>query len=341
MTKPRNEQTPDAVGGTGRLRKLTPKVEPPAPAVLRQFSTFEQELISRRLIEPLECVFDPEFKKAQVVRELLGPLPELKPAKVRRAAIDPNDESGIDLWSATHPETIKLTAAQERFLFARYNYLRFRLMKVLREFQGQRLTAEGARELLHWEKLALETRNIIISVNVPLVMAMARRNRIAVADFGELVSEGNLALIRSVDKFDATRGFKFSTYACRAILKSFTRVAAKAAQYRGFFPAEYDPTLEKSDFLEQRRDTIEGEYVDALRSILGSNLADLNDVEQRVIRARFALDEDIQPPAVHRIRTLEQVGEIMGVTKERVRQIQSRAVGKLRGALQDQMEPLN
>jgi RNA polymerase primary sigma factor len=70
-----------------------------------------------------------------------------------------------------------------------------------------------------------------------------------------------------------------------------------------------------------------------LRSILTENLADLSDVEKKVIQARFALDAE--DPEQARAMTLEQVGEIIGVTKERVRQIQNKALEKLRQTLED------
>ena len=73
--------------------------------------------------------------------------------------------------------------------------------------------------------------------------------------------------------------------------------------------------------------------MDELRSILTSNLADLSDVEKKVIQARFALDA--ADPEQARPMTLEQVGEIIGVTKERVRQIQNKALEKLRQTLED------
>ena len=76
---------------------------------------------------------------------------------------------------------------------------------------------------------------------------MAKRTRMGDVDFGELVSEGNMALLRAVEKFDIGRGFKFSTYACRAILKAFSRIAMKTNRYRQAFPTEFDPTMEKSN----------------------------------------------------------------------------------------------
>ena len=143
-----------------------------------------------------------------------------------------------------------------------------------------------------------------------------------------------MALLRSVDKFDTGRGFKFSTYACRAILKSFSRVAMRASRYRGHFPTEFDPALERGDQLERKREEIESECVDELKSILGRNTAELNEVEQRVIRARFALDRTPLDDDSSRPKTLQQVGLMIGVTKERVRQIQNKALVKLRAVLE-------
>ena len=103
-------------------------------------------------------------------------------------------------------------------------------------------------------------------------------------------------------------------------------------QARGF-PAEFDPAMQRSDFLDRTRQEVEDRCVRGLRSVWADNLADLTDVEKKVVKARFALDaadaEQTRP------MTLEQVGEIIGVTKERVRQIQNKALEKLRQALED------
>ena len=187
---------------------------------------------------------------------------------------------------------------------------------------------------MYWDRLFRQTRSDIVRINIALVLAMARRTKLTGVDYSELVSEGNMALLRSVDKFDCSRGFKFSTYACRAILKSFSRVATRTARYRGHFPTEFDPTLEKSHHVENRRVGVEADCVDELKVILGQNLARLNDVEERVIRARFAIDDEVDEVDVAKGKTLEQVGEMIGVTKERIRQIQNKALEKLRRALE-------
>ena len=272
-----------------------------------------------------ECLFNPIFRRGSAVRALLG----------SRAAASTNtcDDSGCDLLA---PALRSPTVEQERTLFLRLNYFRYRVMCVLAKHRETELSEAGLQMLLRWERAVTAARGEIVAMNMPLVLAMAKRTRITGVDPADLISEGNLALLRSVDKFDCARGFKFSTYACRAILKSFSRVASRTARYRGYFPAEFDPTLEKSDFLEIKRETLESDCVDELRDILGRNLACLSDVEAEVIRARFALeDAPLGEDIAQKARTLEQVGEMIGVTKERVRQIQNKALDKLRVALED------
>jgi RNA polymerase primary sigma factor len=129
-----------------------------------------------------------------------------------------------------------------------------------------------------------------------------------------------------VDKFDAGRGYKFSTYACRAILKAFSRQGMKLSKYRQRFPTDFDPKLERSNYLETKRSTFEKDAADEVRRIVLENRADLTDVERTVIEHRFGLEaEEGEKPM-----TLEQVGQIIGVTKERVRQIQNKAMEKIR-----------
>jgi RNA polymerase primary sigma factor len=312
------------------IRKLKPRVRWPTAAALSGLSSSDIETLRRRLTEAVECVFDALFQRDDAESAFLGPLPQ-SPGHVTGTSAG-SDDSGVDLlWGSTGRA---LTPDQERHLFLRLNYCRYRVMRVLRKYRGKHLSARATRELLRWEHRTRQTRGDIVRLNVALVLAMAKRTRLTGVDYADLVSEGNLALLRSVDKFDCSRGFKFSTYACRAILKSFSRVATRTARYRGYFPTEFDPTLEKGHHIEQKRQDVEEDCVDELKSILGENLAHLNDVERRVILARFAIDDDVDETDVSRAKTLEQVGEMIGVTKERVRQIQNKALSKLRLALE-------
>ena len=142
-----------------------------------------------------------------------------------------------------------------------------------------------------------------------------------------------MALLRAIDRFDCSRGFKFSTYACSAIIKSFSRVAMRTARHRRRFANEFNPDFQKSDYVDTRRRDLELACVSELQEIMANNTANFSAVEQEVIRARFALDTPSgqQPNRM----TLEQIGRIIGVTKERVRQIQNQALAKLKLVLEE------
>jgi RNA polymerase sigma factor (sigma-70 family) len=244
--------------------------------------------------------------------------------------------------------SVLLTGAQERVLFMKYNFARFSISEIQKQVASRTPTVAEAREMLRWHDIAMQYRQQLAETNLALVLAMAKRVRLSEVDFADLIGEGNMALMRSVDKFDCGRGFKFSTYACRAILKAFSRHGIKVTTQRKRFGAEFDPALEKSNHLETVRATHERECADEVRHIVTANKAELSDIEIKVIGHRFGLDvaaaldqgagdptlpiETTSVPAEP--LTLEQVGQVIGVTKERVRQIQNKALEKIRAALQ-------
>jgi len=239
--------------------------------------------------------------------------------------------------------SVLLSAEQERALFLQFNYCRFRICET-RDIllSGGTLTPKRAEDILHWYGKARAYRDQIAQTNLALVLAMAKRTRMSEVDFGDLVSEGNMALLRAVDKFDAGRGFKFSTYACRAILKAFSRAGMKLSKYRSVFPATFDPEFERSDYQEVKNATHEEDCADEVKRIVEENGAELTRIEQQVILHRFSLTapevrDDPAPPVMRtdgKRLTLQQVGQIVGVTKERVRQIQNRAMDKIRVQLE-------
>ncbi|MBX3403910.1 MAG: sigma-70 family RNA polymerase sigma factor [Phycisphaeraceae bacterium] len=226
-------------------------------------------------------------------------------------------------------EQVILTGAQEKILFHQFNYARFRVARLqesIWESESRKPTPEQAQEILRWYRRSEMVREQIAETNLALVLAMAKRTRMSEVDFADLVSEGNMALLRAVDKFDAGRGYKFSTYACRAILKAFSRQGMKLSKYRQRFPTDFDPKLERSNYLETKRADFERDAAEEVKRIVLENRADLTQVERTVIEHRFGLESGNEEKPM----TLEQVGQIIGVTKERVRQIQNKAMEKIR-----------
>jgi len=274
-----------------------------------------------RIPELIDYVFHPCLESADTEEELFGP------------GASPVDVPQWEQFMET-PEDVRLarktrsslSRGDEEMLFLRYNYARYRLAMLLAA-QRRRKSIPRAREMMRWHGRVLAARSDLVTANMGLVPAMAKRTRIPHVDLPELISEGNMALLRSVEKFDVSRGFKFSTYACRAILKGFNRLASKTLRYRSYFPIEYDPEMEKSDYDVMKHEMALAESVQELQAVLADNRADLTDMEERIIRERFALDDG------ERKRTLAEVGRKVGLTNERVRQVQNVALGKLRTKL--------
>ncbi len=310
---------------------MLPTAKPPMDSVIDSLSSADQVLLTRLLTEPIDYVDHPDFAKANTESKLFGGAAKLTDRNATRFA---EKADAITKVVSSGERMPTLSHKEEQHLFMRYNYSRRQICQILAKEAGKSLSAASTRQLLAWGHRALATRGVIVRINIPLVLAMAKRTKIASIDFNEMISEGNMALLRSVEKFDCGRGFKFSTYSCRAILKSFSRVAMRASRYRGQFPTEFDPAMEKSDFAETQREGVERDCVDELKDILVKNLAGLSDVEKTVIHERFAIGDET-PGLLTQPKTLEQVGHIIGVTKERVRQIQNNALKKIRHALEE------
>jgi RNA polymerase sigma factor (sigma-70 family) len=270
----------------------------------------------------------PVFRRKNIEAELFTFDEGVEPALPLTTWYQPTRDEALDHAFTGAPQLMK--AAEERLMFLRFNYCKLRLGRLQRTIKRQGLTKQTAEQFLEWHRRFEHFREYLVRTNLALVLAMAKRTRLGDVDFAEIVSEGNMALIRAVDKFNVDKGFKFSTYACRAILKGFSRTAMKHSRHRTRFPVEFDPDMEKSDWIDKKRDVVEEDCIDELKQIVDRNLAELSDTEQTVLRRRFNWEQTEEQPL-----TLEEVGQIIGVTKERVRQIQNKALAKIRKLMEE------
>lgn len=268
----------------------------------------------------------PIFARKDIEKELFDF--DTEPQLPMTSWYQPTRDEALDAAIQSAPQLMK--ADEERVMFLRFNYSKLRLSKLQALVKKSGLTRKRADEIIEWHRRFEHFREYLVRTNLALVLAMAKRTRLGDVDFAEIVSEGNMALIRAVEKFNVDRGFKFSTYACRAILKAFSRAALKSSRHKVRFPVEFEPDMEKSDWTDRRRDAVEEDCIDELKAIVSRNLAELSDVEETVIRRRFNWEQENDNPL-----TLEEVGQIIGVTKERVRQIQNKALAKIRSVMED------
>jgi RNA polymerase primary sigma factor/RNA polymerase sigma factor len=233
--------------------------------------------------------------------------------------------SGLPAYLASLYEVPLLTREQEVWLFRKFNYLKSKAVKLREQLDPERPNARLMDQIERLYEEIVELKNRLVRANLRLVVSIAKR-RVSPGDgFFDLVSDGNMSLIRAVEKFDYARGNKFSTYASWAIMKNYARTIPDEHKRRDRFRAT------DTDFLQTAADRREDEYQQRLAASdrmqqVGRFLDRLDSREQTIIIRRYGLDHEREP------QTLKEVGSALGVTKERVRQIEAKALEKLREA---------
>ena len=159
-------------------------------------------------------------------------------------------------------------------------------------------------------------------VTVIILQSAGERAFCAGASFDELISEGNVALMRSVEKFNFALGNRFSTYATYAIQRHFFRISHKSRQHRNRFASDDEPINDRAEEVSDH-ESCSPDQVRYLKTLFSKFLHSLETREQQIVLARFGFDGD-------KPKTFRQLGTEMGVCKERIRQIQTRAIAKLR-----------
>ena len=159
--------------------------------------------------------------------------------------------------SASLYELPLLSPEQERHLFRKMNYLKYQAHQLRRTLDPDRCKAAELDEIERLQAEALAVKNQIIRANLRLVVSIAKKRVGPTNNFFELVSDGNMSLIRAVEKFDASRGFKFSTYASWALMKNFSRSIPEERHRRDRFVTGHDQMFQtrrdaRSDVYERR-----------------------------------------------------------------------------------------
>lgn len=177
-----------------------------------------------------------------------------------------------------------------------------------------------------WAQRATHLREYLVRVNLSLVpyAVWYRRQRVPNLDANEVYGDGMAALLRSVDRFNVARGFKFSTYAVRAILNQFTHKAVRAQRREARTKlVELHEGIVVVAHGDHVAELAQMEEAAKLRQVLDGNTAGLTAEERLVIRTRFGESN----------KTQKDCARLLGSTKEWARQIELRALAKLRAAL--------
>jgi RNA polymerase primary sigma factor len=286
------------------------------------------EVRARHLLEqPLDFVANAEFEVPANDAEFLAPMPGAEEYEAKRRGMKAPRDIPPEL--AACYEYPLLNAAQERHLFRQMNYLKFKASR-LREQLQKGGDVDPARVKTHLldqiealQERANAVKDVLINANMRLVVNIAKRHSGQTDNFFELLSDGNMSLIRAVEKFDYGRGFKFSTYASWAIMKNFARTIPDEKHRRERFVTGHDEVFEVAPDTRSDEHEVVATKERATHSV--NRLLDyLEPREREIIRMRAGLDSHAKG------MTLEEIGQQFGITKERVRQLNARAMKKLR-----------
>ena len=282
------------------------------------------EVRAKRLLEqPIDYIDSEEFHETDADDVILGPPPET-PEKRTPSKIPP----GLPPYLASLYSIPLLTREDEQYYFRKMNYLKFKARAVRDQIDMDRPRTKEMDQVEDLLGKATEIKNFLIRSNLRLVVSIAKRHIKPTSNFFEMVSDGNMSLIRAIEKFDYSKGNKFSTYASWAIMKNYARSIPAAHTQADRFRTGKDELFHQST--DDRSNQFQEELTNKRQSQAIMQILDqLDEREKDIIRYRFGLGQE--GPL-----TLEQVGSRFGVTKERIRQLEARALKKARKIAQQE-----
>jgi RNA polymerase primary sigma factor len=222
----------------------------------------------------------------------------------------------------------RLTRDRESDLFRKYNYLKFRAFEAQQRLHLNRASSRRLNFIERCLRHAEAIKNTIIEANLALVVGIAGKHTTTGATLQDLISEGNFSLMRAVERFDYTKGFRLATYASWIIAKDFAR---KVPAYRR------RPDKGGADTLDNiQRDLRVAEGVDfgaierARHSLVQVIKNELDEREQYVILHHYGL---VGSTIIKKTKTLREIGDELNLSRERVRQLELTALQKLKQSL--------
>lgn len=290
-------------------------------AVTSVYRSIHEEEAKRLLEQPLDYIYNPVFDDPAQEAAMLAPMPNAEDYESRKHALKIPKDAPAELASLY--ELPLLSKEQEQHLFRKMNFLKHKASRLRAKLNPLRARTHELREIEALQAQSAQVKDQLISCNMRLVVAIAKRHAAQTDNFFELISDGNMSLIRAVEKFDYGRGNKFSTYASWAIMKNFARSIPEEKKRRERYVTGQEETFTAA--ADNRSDEQEMvASVEQSKHRVNRLLEYLEPRERQIIRMRAGLDNYSEG------MTLEEIGQQLGITKERVRQLNVRIMTKLR-----------
>ncbi len=287
-----------------------------------------QQLLS----QPLDYIYHASFDDPAQEAVMLAPMPGAEEYDAQRRQMRIPKDAPPELASLYELPLLKKD--QEQHQFRQMNFLKHKANKVRKVVQaaldtGKQIRTQDLDQIEQLQDRATAIKDHLINCNMRLVVSIAKRHAAQTDNFFELLSDGNMSLIRAVEKFDYSRGFKFSTYASWAIMKNFARSIPEEKHRRERYVTGHEELFESAaDNRTDEQECLASAEQAAHR--VNRLLEYLDPREREIIRMRAGLDNNSEG------MTLEEIGQRLGITKERVRQLNVRIMNKLRSIARDQ-----
>lgn len=284
--------------------------------------------------EPLDYIFNESFDQIGADDAILNAEPENSNGVATADEMAARVPDGLPAYLQALYRTPLLSPDEERLLFQQMNYRMHRAERLRQHVAAspeQASTSDVAAVDAEID-MAVVIKKRITQANLRLVVSIAKRHLSMQPDAAlfELVSDGNVALMRAVEKFDYAKGFKFSTYATWAIKRAFARSIPEEYSRRDRYRTGHDEFLAAArDYRTPAALTIESASKRSVEKTVADGLAALTSRERKIVERHFGLSESGTPD------TLDTISRDIGISKERVRQIERRALAKLREHLGD------
>ncbi len=287
------------------------------------------EMRARQLIKrPIGLIYNPQFDLPNADELIVSEPTSARSPDGKKTVAGRRTPGGLPPYLQALYDVPLLVGDQERDLFRRYNYLKYKADTLRREIDVNRIRTGHLKQI---EKLLLQAnvvKNRIIRANLRLVVSIAKKHVGGAQTLFELISDGNVSLMRAVEKFDYARGHRFSTYASWAIIRNFARSVPKERYQLDRFSTGHDEVL---DIAASLRIYDPNEVnLPELRESIDALLAQLAPRERTILVDHYGLDDEGQT------KTLDELGRALGLSKERVRQIEIQALTKLRKIIHPQ-----